>query len=298
MRALASLLRRDLRLAFRSAGETALGLGFFVLALSLFPFGVGAAPDLLARIGAGIIWVLALLAVLLGLSRLWQADYEDGSLELMALAPVPLELLTVAKCLAHWLTSGLLLAAVSPLLAVLMSLPAAALWVLPAALLVGTPTLTLHRLDRRSAPPRQPPRQRAPAAWLPVRGAVGEEPDEQRPGGLGSGPRSGRRGSPGQASPGSGKRPWAMTSESATERPTIASRSETEKQYPAAAPSRAIANTAATVDWLLRTPIAAANPISGADHGLPGGRAARPGRRGRGSRRAGHRWRSRPWSGR
>ena len=143
MRALASLLRRDLRLAFRSAGETALGLGFFVLALSLFPFGVGAAPDLLARIGAGIIWVLALLAVLLGLDRLWQADYEDGSLELMALAPVPLELLAVAKCLAHWLTSGLLLAAVSPLLAVLMSLPAAALWVLPAALLIGTPTLTL-----------------------------------------------------------------------------------------------------------------------------------------------------------
>jgi heme exporter protein B len=143
LRALASLLRRDLRLAFRSAGETALALGFFVLALSLFPFGVGAAPDLLARIGAGIIWVLALLAVLLGLDRLWQADYEDGSLELMALAPVPLELLTVAKCLAHWLTSGLLLAAVSPLLAVLMSLPAAALWVLPAALLVGTPTLTL-----------------------------------------------------------------------------------------------------------------------------------------------------------
>ena len=109
----------------------------------MFPFGVGAAPDLLARIGAGIIWVLALLAVLLGLDRLWQVDYEDGSLELMALAPVPLELLAVAKCVSHWLTSGLLLAAVSPLLAVLMSLPAAALWVLPAALLIGTPTLTL-----------------------------------------------------------------------------------------------------------------------------------------------------------
>src|SRR5919199_2609160 len=111
MEALAALLRRDLRLAFRSVGETALGLGFFVLALSLFPFGVGAAPDLLARIGAGIIWVLALLAVLLGLDRLWQADYEDGSLELMALAPVPLELLTLCKCLGPWPAGGPLLAA-------------------------------------------------------------------------------------------------------------------------------------------------------------------------------------------
>src|SRR5919199_4217654 len=120
MEALAALLRRDLRLAFRSAGEIALGLGFFALALSLFPFGVGASPDLLARIGAGIIWVLALLAVLLGLDRLWQADHEDGSLELLALSPAPLELLAAAKCLAHWLTSGLLLAAASPLLAILM----------------------------------------------------------------------------------------------------------------------------------------------------------------------------------
>jgi heme exporter protein B len=143
LRPLASLLRRDLRLAFRGLGETALGLAFFVLALSLFPFGVGASPDLLARIGAGIIWVLALLAVLLGLDRLWQADYEDGSLELLALSPAPLELLAATKCLAHWLTSGLLLTLASPFLAVLMSLPPEALWALPVALLLGTPTLTL-----------------------------------------------------------------------------------------------------------------------------------------------------------
>jgi heme exporter protein B len=143
LRPLASLLRRDLRLAFRGLGETALGLAFFVLALSLSPFGVGASPDLLARIGAGIIWVLALLAVLLGLDRLWQADYEDGSLELLALSPAPLELLAATKCLAHWLTSGLLLTLASPLLAVLMSLPPEALWALPLALLLGTPTLTL-----------------------------------------------------------------------------------------------------------------------------------------------------------
>ena len=143
MRPLAALLRRDLGLASRSAGETSLGLAFFVIALSLFPFGIGASADLLARIGAGVIWVLALLAVLLGLDRLWQADFDDGSLELMALSTVPLELLAAAKCAAHWLTSGLLLVLASPLLALLMNLPPEAAWVLPTALLLGTPTLTL-----------------------------------------------------------------------------------------------------------------------------------------------------------
>ena len=143
MGAFTAILRRDLALARRRAGETLTGVAFFALALSLFPFGVGAAPDLLARIGAGIIWVLALLAVLLGLDRLWQADQEDGSLELMALTPVPLELLVVAKCLAHWLTGGLLLVIASPVLALLMSLPVTAWWGLALALLLGTPTLTL-----------------------------------------------------------------------------------------------------------------------------------------------------------
>jgi heme exporter protein B len=143
LRSLAGLLRRDLRLAFRSLGQSLVGLAFFVLALLLFPFGVGAAPDLLARIGPGLIWVLALLAVLLGLDRLWQADFEDGSLELLVFAPAPLELLVAAKCLAHWLTSGLVLVAATPPLALLTSLPADAYWVLPLALLLGTPTLTL-----------------------------------------------------------------------------------------------------------------------------------------------------------
>ena len=92
-----------------------MGLAFFVIALSLFPFGVGASPDILARIGAGVVWVVALLAVLLTLDRLWQADYEDGSLELILLAQAPLELLVVVKCLAHWLTSGLVLVVASPL---------------------------------------------------------------------------------------------------------------------------------------------------------------------------------------
>ena len=140
---LRALLVRDLALAFRRGGDTAMGLVFFVIALSLVPFGVGASPDILARIGAGVIWVVALLAVLLGLDRLWQLDHEDGSLELMLLSPAPLELIVAVKCLAHWLTSGLLLVLASPLLAILMSLPPEALWALPVALLLGTPTLTL-----------------------------------------------------------------------------------------------------------------------------------------------------------
>jgi heme exporter protein B len=143
MGALAALLARDLSLAFRRVADTGMGLVFFVVALSLFPLGVGASPDVLARIGAGVIWVVALLAVLLTLDRLWQADFEDGSLELILLSAAPLELLVVAKCLAHWLTSGLLLVVAAPLLAVLMNLPADALWALPLALLLGTPTLTL-----------------------------------------------------------------------------------------------------------------------------------------------------------
>jgi heme exporter protein B len=143
MEALAALFRRDLVLAFRRLADTGMGLVFFVVALSLFPFGVGASPDILARIGAGVIWVVALLAVLLTLDRLWQADFDDGSLELILLSPVPLELLVVTKCLAHWLTSGLLLVVTSPLLALLMNLPIDGLWALPIALVLGTPTLTL-----------------------------------------------------------------------------------------------------------------------------------------------------------
>ena len=143
MRALGVLLRRDLALASRRLADSGMGLVFFVIALSLFPFGVGASPDILARIGTGVVWVVALLAVLLTLDRLWQADYEDGSLELILLAQAPLELLVVVKCLAHWLTSGLLLVVASPLLGLLMNLPAEGLWAVPLALLLGTPTLTL-----------------------------------------------------------------------------------------------------------------------------------------------------------
>jgi heme exporter protein B len=143
MRVFLAILRRDLRLSLRRAGEAAQPLVFFILALALFPLGVGPAPEILERIGTGVIWVLALLAVMLSLDRLYLADAEDGSLELLALADLPLELVVLAKCTAHWLTSGLLLVIASPLLATLMYLPAEAFGVLALALLLGTPVLTL-----------------------------------------------------------------------------------------------------------------------------------------------------------
>jgi heme exporter protein B len=142
-RAFLAILRRDLRLAFRRGGDSLQPLLFFVIAAALFPLGVGPAPEILARIGTGVIWVLALLAVMLSLERLYQADAEDGSLELLGQSVLPLELAALAKCVAHWLTSGLALVIASPLLALLLQLPGEATLVLALALLLGTPTLTL-----------------------------------------------------------------------------------------------------------------------------------------------------------
>jgi heme exporter protein B len=141
--AFAAIVRRDLQLGLRRSAESLQPLLFFVLALLLFPLGVGPAPEVLERIGIGVIWVLALLAVMLSLERLYQADAEDGSLDLLAQSVLPLELVALAKCLAHWLTSGLLLVIASPLLGVLMQLPASAFGPLAFALLLGTATLTL-----------------------------------------------------------------------------------------------------------------------------------------------------------
>ena len=143
MSAFAAIVRRDLQLGLRRGVDSLQPLLFFVVALVLFPLGVGPAPEVLERIGVGVIWVLALLAVMLSLDRLYQLDAEDGSLDLLALSTLPLELVALAKCLAHWLTSGLLLVIVSPLLAILMQLPAPALGPIALALLLGTPTLTL-----------------------------------------------------------------------------------------------------------------------------------------------------------
>ena len=143
MTALLAILRRDLRLAMRHGADTLVVVLFFVLTVSLFPFGVGPEPQVLARIASGVIWVTALLASLLSLERLFQTDYEDGSLDLLLLAPVGLEGTVLAKCLAHWLTTGVPLIAATPLLALFLGLPADGLGFLLLAMLLGTPTLTL-----------------------------------------------------------------------------------------------------------------------------------------------------------
>ncbi|MGH7126880.1 MAG: heme exporter protein CcmB [Stellaceae bacterium] len=138
-----ALVARDLRLALRQGSDAALVVAFFVLAVVLFPFGVGPEPRLLARIAAGVVWVTALLAALLSLDRLFQQDYEDGSLELIALAPLPLEAAVLAKCLAHWLTTGLPLVAVAPALAALLQLEGPGYLPLMLAMALGTPSLSL-----------------------------------------------------------------------------------------------------------------------------------------------------------
>jgi len=141
--AFAALVARDLRLALRQGSDAALVVAFFVLAVVLFPFGVGPEPQLLARIAAGVVWVTALLAALLSLDRLFQQDYEDGSLEVIALAPLPLEAAVLAKCLAHWLTTGLPLVVVAPALAALLQLEGPGYLPLILAMALGTPSLSL-----------------------------------------------------------------------------------------------------------------------------------------------------------
>jgi heme exporter protein B len=143
MAAFVALFRHELRLALRQAGDTGLVLGFFVLAVVLFPFGVGPEPAVLERVAAGIIWVAALLAAVLSLDRLFQPDYQDGGLEILALSRLPLELVALAKAAAHWVATGLPLAVASPLLAFAVDLDPAAMPVLFLSLLIGTPALSL-----------------------------------------------------------------------------------------------------------------------------------------------------------
>jgi heme exporter protein B len=143
MAAFIGLFRHDLRLALRQGGDAGLVLGFFILAVVLFPLGVGPEPAVLQRIAAGIVWVAALLAALLSLDRLFHADYEDGGLDLLALADLPLELAVLAKCAANWVATGLPVALASPILGFLVDLEARDVPILLASLLIGTPALSL-----------------------------------------------------------------------------------------------------------------------------------------------------------
>lgn len=137
-----ALLVRDLKLAARGGGSAALALAFFALVATLVPLGIGADLNLLARVAGGVLWVGAVLAALLSLDRLFQGDFEDGSLELIACSPLPLELAALAKILAHWLATGLALTLLSPLLALMFNLPGDATLMLFVSLLVGTPAVS------------------------------------------------------------------------------------------------------------------------------------------------------------
>jgi heme exporter protein B len=141
-RAFLAVMVRDLKLAARIGGSGALGLVFFLMLVTLIPFALGPDLNLLARIGPAVLWLAAVLATLIGLDRLFQADEEDGSLDLMLASPLPLELLVLAKGLAHWLTTGLPLALAAPLFGLLVALTPAAMLAMVVTLLVGTPALT------------------------------------------------------------------------------------------------------------------------------------------------------------
>lgn len=143
MTAFLALIGRDVRLAFRQGGASMMSVTFFLIAVTLFPLGIGPESALLARIAAGVIWVAALLASLLSLDRLFQADFEDGSLDLITLSPILLEFVVVAKCTAQWLTTALPLIIAAPLLAVLMNMDGAGFGALVAAMVIGTPALSL-----------------------------------------------------------------------------------------------------------------------------------------------------------
>jgi heme exporter protein B len=138
-----AIVKRDLRLALRSGGDDATALLFFVLVATLIPLGVGPAPELLQRIAPGTIWIAALLAVLLSLDRMFRLDQDSGGLDLIATSRAPLGLTVAAKCLAHWLATGLPLVCVAPLVATLLRLEFAAMPVLLFSLLLGTPILSL-----------------------------------------------------------------------------------------------------------------------------------------------------------
>lgn len=138
----AAILRRELTLASRVGGSGALALVFALTIVVLIPFALGPDLALLGRIAPSILWVAALLATLIGLDRLFQADEEDGSLDLMRASPAPLEIIVLAKVVAHWVTTGLPLALAAPLFGLLLALPSETILPTVASLLIGTPALT------------------------------------------------------------------------------------------------------------------------------------------------------------
>lgn len=140
---LRTVIHRDLLLALRRRSDVATVLLFFVIVVSLFPLGVGPEPNLLRAIAPGVIWVAALLSCMLALARLFAADFADGTLEQMLLNSTPLGLIVAGKAAAHWLTSGLPLVAIGPVLALQFDLDQSVMGILALSLLLGTPVLSL-----------------------------------------------------------------------------------------------------------------------------------------------------------
>jgi heme exporter protein B len=138
-----ALLRRDLLLVYRRRSDAVTVLVFFSIVVSLFPLGVGADPSMLRLIGGGVVWVAALLSAMLSLPRLFSSDFADGTLEQLVLSPQPLALTVGIKCLAHWVSTGIPLALMAPLLGLQFGLDSDALWVLSLGVLMGTPILSL-----------------------------------------------------------------------------------------------------------------------------------------------------------
>ena len=143
MRVYWAVLRHDLLLAGRQGGETVLVLFAFALGCLLFPLGIGPDSGALAEVGSGLLWAVALLAVLLSLDRLFRADFEDGTLDALLALPEPMETVVLAKCTAHWLTTGLPIAVLAPPLGLMLMLPFERLGTLALAFALGTPALTL-----------------------------------------------------------------------------------------------------------------------------------------------------------
>ncbi|SFC57518.1 heme exporter protein CcmB [Tropicimonas isoalkanivorans] len=138
-----ALIARDLALSVRAGGGFGLALAFFLIVVTLTPFAVGPESATLSTIAAGILWLGALLACLLSLDRILALDYEDGALELLATAPIPLEGVAAAKALAHWITTGLPLTLAAPAFGVLLNLPAPGYVWLTLSLAIGTPALSV-----------------------------------------------------------------------------------------------------------------------------------------------------------
>ena len=138
-----ALLLRDIQLAMRAGGGFGLALAFYLVLVVLVPFGLGSAPAQLASVAAGILWIGVLLACLLSLDRLFQLDFEDGALDHLALAPMPLAGVVLAKAAAHWVTTALPLIVVAPLLGALLNLPTGGYFWLVVSLAVGSPSLSI-----------------------------------------------------------------------------------------------------------------------------------------------------------